>query len=119
MEDDQAPTTTAEQQMQQLFAFIQNIANKLENLENTFQANTSATQYSTQTHHTELPTAPLAMSGTPGALPKVQTPDLYHGDRRKLKGFLMQLDIYFTLRPHQFTSDIQKIYFAASYIINS
>ncbi len=30
--------------------------------------------------------------------PKVQTPDLYFGDRKKLRGFLTQLDIYFTLR---------------------
>ena len=116
MEDSQASTTTAEQQMQQLFAYVQTIANKLENLENTFQANTPAMQPSTQTHNTEPSTAPPTISSTPGALPKVQTPDLYHGDRRKLKGFLMQLDIYFTLRPHQFTSDIQKIYFAASYL---
>lgn len=119
MEDSQPPPPPAissEQKMEQLYSFMQDIATKLHNLENNFQANTSATPVPTQQSFPEPSTANTTFFSNPRALLKVQTPDLYHGDRKKLREFLTQLDIYFTLRPQEFSSDIQKIYFAASYL---
>ena len=51
--------------------------------------------------------------------PKVNQPDTFTGTRSKVNSFISQLDIYFTLRPSQFSSDIEKIFFAASYLRDS
>lgn len=46
--------------------------------------------------------------------PKIKEPDTFHGDRTKLRGFLVQLEIYFSNQPHIFDNDKAKNGFAVS-----
>lgn len=46
--------------------------------------------------------------------PKVKEPDTFHGERTKLRGFLVQLEIYFSNQPHIFDNDKAKNGFAVS-----
>lgn len=48
--------------------------------------------------------------------PKVNTPDTFKGLRSQVNSFITQLDIYFTLCPHQFTGELDKILFASSFL---
>jgi hypothetical protein len=46
--------------------------------------------------------------------PKIKEPDTFHGDRTKLRGFLVQLEIYFNNQPQLFPGDNEKNGFAIS-----
>ena len=46
--------------------------------------------------------------------PKIKEPDTFHGDRTKLRGFLVQLEVYFSNQPHIFDNDKAKNGFAVS-----
>ena len=101
--------------LNQMFEMIRHLNQRLDNMETgTHTAKEQPTPEITTntTPKWNAPTTTIA----PAKQPKVQTPDLFYGDRKKLRGFLTQLDIYFTLRPNEFSTDIQRIYFAASYL---
>ena len=46
--------------------------------------------------------------------PKIKEPDTFHGDRTKLRGFLVQLEIYFVNQPQIFKEDKARTGFAIS-----
>ena len=46
--------------------------------------------------------------------PKIKEPDTFHGDRTKLRGFLVQLEIYFNNQPEMFKEDKARMGFAIS-----
>jgi Retrotransposon gag protein len=50
---------------------------------------------------------------------KTTKPDTFHGIRSKLRSFVSQLAIYFALQPADFTTDVNKIMFAASLLRDS
>lgn len=115
MEDikDNAPTTTIFQPnaMPQIFDIIRHLNHKLDKME-------ARNRTPTQPFAPEIPTISIPSNTRVPALPfflkqpKVETLDLYFADRKKLQGFLTQLDIYFALKSNKFSTDIQKIYFA-------
>jgi hypothetical protein len=46
--------------------------------------------------------------------PKVKKPDTFHGERTKLRGFLVQLEIYFSNQEKEFEHDRAKILYTTS-----
>ncbi len=119
MEDSQLPPPPAmsqEQQMHQLYSFMQDIANKLQKLETTFQANTPAPPASSQQYHPDFSATDSAFINNPNSAIRAQKPDLFYGDKGKLKPFISQLYTYIKLRPQDFSSDIQKILWASGFL---
>ena len=112
------PTVTHEQ-LAQLFNQVNVLSAQNANL----QAQLSALQTQTQAAAQQAPpvtTAPAA-SVTPVTVArpsghKVAVPDIFDGTRAKAKDFLRQLFVYFSATPSAFLSDVNKIYFALSYM---
>lgn len=48
--------------------------------------------------------------------PKVKLPDLYSGERNKLKAFLLQVELYVGFHPDEFPSGIDKTIWAVSFL---
>lgn len=46
--------------------------------------------------------------------PKVEDPELYHGERTKLRAFLTQCELKFNCEPNKFDSDIKRVNYASS-----
>jgi hypothetical protein len=64
-------------------------------------------------------TSSLSLKSTSSRNIKTTKPDTFHGSRSKLRSFVSQLAIYFALQPDDFTSDTNKIMFAASLLRDS
>jgi hypothetical protein len=64
-------------------------------------------------------TSSLSIKSTSSRNIKTTKPDTFHGSRSKLRSFVSQLAIYFALQPDDFTSDSNKIMFAASLLRDS
>jgi Retrotransposon gag protein/Zinc knuckle len=55
-------------------------------------------------------------AGTDSTSIKVNTPDTFHGDRRKLRAFVAQCDLYIRLNPQRLASSEAKVMFATTYL---
>lgn len=51
-----------------------------------------------------------------GKEPKVNSPDVFSGERSKLTNFLMQVNLVFKLQPRRYTTDEAKIYYVIGYL---
>lgn len=85
--------------------FATNMSQRIEDLEASLRA---------AQEQASLPTAPPASPLRPNE-PKGKLPEEFRGNRAHLNSFLLQLTIYFNLRPSQFPSDYNKIVFASSF----
>ena len=52
-------------------------------------------------------------------IPKIAQPDLYHGDRAKLRAFLTQVKLYTGFNGHQFPTKTDKVLWASSFLRGS
>jgi hypothetical protein len=55
-------------------------------------------------------------AGTDSTLIKINTPDTFYGDQRKLRAFVAQCDLYIRLNPQHLASLEAKIMFATTYL---
>jgi hypothetical protein len=46
--------------------------------------------------------------------PKVEDPELYHGERSKLRAFITQCELKFKCEPNKFDSDVKRVNYASS-----
>ena len=76
----------------------------------TTPASTSATPQSPGS----ITSAP-AVQTPPPLMPAVRIPDVFNGDRSKLEGFLISLEIYFLFNNH-FSNELLKVIFAINYL---
>ena len=53
------------------------------------------------------------------SIPKIAQPDLYHGDRAKLRAFLTQVKLYTGFNGHQFPTETDKVLWASSFLRGS